>query len=72
MVQQPYLGEMMENLDSKYALVVATAKRARMLTDGAAPCVENMSVDKIKPVSIAMQEIASGKIKIETSKGGIK
>jgi len=71
-VQQPYLEKMMGKLDSKYALVVATAKRARMLTDGATPCVENMSVDKDKAVSIAMQEIASKKIKIETPKGGIK
>ena len=48
---------MMEKLDSKYALVVVTAKRARQLTDGRTPCVEGLSVDKDKPVSIAMQKL---------------
>lgn len=71
-MQQPWLETMMGELDSKYALVVATAKRARMLTDGARPCVDGLSIDKVKPVSIAMVEIAKGKIKIETPKGGIK
>ena len=71
-MQQPWLESMMGDLDSKYALVVATAKRARMLTDGASPCMEGLAVDNEKPVSIAMVEIAAGKIKIETSKGGIK
>lgn len=71
-MRQPWLDSMMGNLDSKYALVVATAKRARMLTDGAQPCVDGLSIDKVKPVSIAMVEIANGRIKIETSKGGIK
>ncbi|MGI6144264.1 MAG: DNA-directed RNA polymerase subunit omega [Peptococcia bacterium] len=69
---QSYVEKMMEKLDSKYALVVVTAKRARQLTDGRTPCVEGLSVDKDKPVSIAMQEIAAGKIKIEIPKGGIK
>ena len=69
---QPYVEKMMVNLDSKYALVVVTAKRARQLTEGSTPCVEGLSVDKDKPVSIAMQEIADDKIKIEIPKGGIK
>ncbi len=71
-MKQPYLSKMMGKLDSKYALVVATAKRARMLTDGDSVCVENVSEEAAKPVSLAMQEIAQGKIIIETPKGGIK
>jgi len=69
---QPYLEKMMKNMDSKYALVVVTAKRARQLTEGKTPCVEGFSIEKDKPVSIAMQEIANGKIKAEVHKGGIK
>ncbi|HHZ16836.1 MAG TPA: DNA-directed RNA polymerase subunit omega [Clostridia bacterium] len=72
MMQQPEISKMMGNLDSKYALVVATAKRARMLTDGDNPSVENLSLENAKPVTIAMQEIAAGKIDIQTTKGGIK
>lgn len=71
-MKQPYLSKMMGKLDSKYALVVATAKRARMLTDGANVCAEYVPDETAKPVSLAMQEIAEGKIIIETSKGGIK
>jgi DNA-directed RNA polymerase omega subunit len=71
-VEQPCLDEMMAGLDSKYALVAATAKRARKLTDGDIPCVEGLSREKVKSVSIAMQEIASGKVKVKLSKGGIK
>jgi len=71
-VAQPYVEKMMKNLDSKYALVVITAKRARQLTEGGTPYVEGLSVDKDKPVSIAMQEIADGKIKTDIPKGGIK
>ncbi|HOB81776.1 MAG TPA: DNA-directed RNA polymerase subunit omega [Peptococcaceae bacterium] len=71
-MQQPEISKMMGNLDSKYALVVATAKRARMLTDGDNPSVENLSLENAKPVTIAMQEIAAGKIDIQTTKGGIK
>lgn len=71
-MEQPCLDEMMGNLDSKYALVVVTAKRARQLTEGSIPCLEGLSVEKGKPVSIAMEEIARGKIKVGTPKGGIK
>jgi DNA-directed RNA polymerase subunit omega len=70
-VKQPLISKMMGHFDSKYALCVATAKRARMLTDGANPTVGPISVEN-KPVSIAMQEIAEGKIEIEAPKGGIK
>lgn len=69
---QPYLEKMMKNLDSKYALVVVTAKRARQLTEGRSSSIAGLSVEQEKPVSIAMQEIANGKINIEIPKGGIK
>jgi DNA-directed RNA polymerase subunit omega len=71
-MEQPYLEEMMGKLDSKYALVVAVAKRARQLTEGSISCAKGLTIDKIKSVSIAMREIATGKIKIKISKGGIK
>jgi len=44
---------------SRYALAVATAKRARQLKDGAIPLVK---CDTKHPVTIALHEIAAGKV----------
>lgn len=58
-MKQPSLDEMLKVTGSKYTLVVAAAKRARLLTAGEKALVEG---DFIKPVTKAMHEIASGKI----------
>ena len=50
-------------VNSRYSIVMATAKRARQITDGATPFVDN-KVDK--PLSIAVEELNQGKIKIVT------
>ena len=48
-------------VNSRYSIVLATAKRARQLIDGAEP----KAIAKCqKPLSIAVEEIASGKVKI--------
>ena len=47
---------------SRYTIIIAAAKRARELTDGKPPLVTNVKVQK--PVSIAVNEIYQGKIKI--------
>ncbi|MEL7622736.1 MAG: DNA-directed RNA polymerase subunit omega [Clostridiales bacterium] len=70
-MRQPSIDKLTDQLDSKYGLVVATAKRARELTDGTKPAIE-IQPDMIKPVSIALEEIASGKLDIDEPKGGIK
>lgn len=49
--------------------MVAAAKRARQLLDGAPPLVECSSN---KPVSIALKELAEDKIRYERTKTGIK
>jgi DNA-directed RNA polymerase subunit omega len=49
----------MRNMDSRYTLVVATAKRARQITDGAEPLTKFRSD---KPVTLAVHEIAEGKV----------
>ncbi len=48
-------------VSSRYSVVLATAKRARQLTDGAKPHVEN---NCLKPLSVAVQEVYEGKVKI--------
>ena len=47
---------------SRYTIVIAAAKRARQLVDNAEPLADEIKVDK--PVSIAVQELYEGKIKV--------
>ena len=49
-------------VNSRYSIVLATAKRARQIIDGAEPYIENPICDK--PLSIAVEEIYKGKVKI--------
>jgi DNA-directed RNA polymerase subunit omega len=65
----PSLDILVTKVDSKYTLVVLTAKRAREIMSGDAPLVDSKSN---KPVTIAMEEIAQGKIVYERTKAGIK
>ena len=49
-------------VNSRYSIVMATAKRARQLIDGDVPLVKTK--DGEKPLSIAIEELNSGKITI--------
>ena len=49
-------------VNSRYSIVMATAKRAREIIDGSMPLVD-VKVGE-KPLSIAIDELNSGKIKI--------
>lgn len=57
------------NVDNRYTLVVAAAKRARQILAGASPTIET---EHYKPVTIALAEISSGKIQWVRIKEGIK
>lgn len=48
-------------VQSRYSIVLATAKRARQIIDGSEPLVEATSH---KPLSYAVAELYSGKVKI--------
>lgn len=48
-------------VQSRYSIVMATSKRAREIIDGQEPLVETTSN---KPLSIAVDELYSGKVKI--------
>ena len=48
-------------VNSRYSIVIATAKRARQLIDGAEPLIEP---DFPKPLSVAIAELYAGKVKI--------
>ena len=49
-------------VNSRYSIVLAAAKRARQLIDGAEPKVSNPKC--LKPLSIAVEEIWKGEVKI--------
>jgi DNA-directed RNA polymerase subunit omega len=48
-------------VNSRYSIVIATARRARQLIDGATPLVD---VAYPKPLSIAVEELYRSKVKI--------
>ena len=48
-------------VNSRYSIVLATAKRARQIIDGIEPQV---NVKCNKPLSIAVEELYKGKVKI--------
>ncbi|HHW54188.1 MAG: DNA-directed RNA polymerase subunit omega [bacterium] len=67
---EPSFDALLERVDSKYTLVVAAAKRARqLLKDGSLPEEEGKTP---KPVTVALQEIAEGKLSYRRKKSGIK
>ena len=49
-------------VNSRYSIVLATAKRARQIIDGSEPLVQ--SKNDLKPLSIAIEEVNNAKIKI--------
>ena len=51
-------------VQSRYSIVMAASKRARQLVDGAEPLVASK---EFKPLSTAIEEIYSQKVKIEPS-----
>jgi len=55
----------MKEMNSKYELVVAAAKRARILNEVNRPSGERA----LKPVTVALEEIAAGKLIVERPKG---
>ena len=48
-------------INSRYSIVMATAKRARQIVDGEEPLVQ---VKGQKPLSVAVEELNQGQIKI--------
>jgi DNA-directed RNA polymerase subunit omega len=66
----PSADKIDEEIDSKYALVVLAAKRAKQLKEGARPLIDTPSTN---PLTIALEEIARGQLKYkfdETSLAG--
>jgi len=58
----PSADKIEEQVDSKYALVILAAKRAKLLKEGGRPLI---STDSTNPLTIALEEIANGSIKYQ-------
>lgn len=58
----PDLKEMLKNVNSRYSLVVGTAKRAREIQDEANANEQHLDT---KTVSMAIEDICNGKYVIE-------
>jgi DNA-directed RNA polymerase subunit omega len=54
-------------INSRYSIVMATAKRAREIVDGALPLVKTK--DGEKALSIAIEELGTGKIHVFQEEG---
>lgn len=61
MMIKPTVAELLEKIDNRYLLVVATAKRARQIAAGDKKLTAK---DDVAPVSIAADEIDEGKVTI--------
>ena len=59
----PPIDDLMKHADSKYALAIFAAKRARQLLDGAE--LKETKARSTKNVTNALEEIAEGKISYE-------
>lgn len=62
-MNSPHVNRMIETVESKYTLVIAAAKRAREIVDGASPLVDSTSR---KSITIALEEIESEKVRYES------
>ncbi len=82
------LGLLLEHADSKFSLVNIVTKRARQLNNwirvqqlpaterreyfASEPLIDRENINPNKPVSIALDEIAEGKITYRRTREGIK
>lgn len=69
MMVKPTVSELLKNVDNRFELVVATAKRARQLSKGDTPLVNK---EEASTVTLAADEIAAGKVIVNTENEAIE
>lgn len=69
MMVKPTVSELLKNVDNRFELVVATAKRARQLSKGDTPLVDK---EEASTVTLAADEIAAGKVNVEKENESLK
>ncbi len=65
----PSIDSLLTSVDSKYSLVIAAAKRARQIQEGASVLIDTSSK---KDVTVALEEIYEKRLIYEKTKQGIK
>ncbi len=66
-MHRPAVNQIISKNESCYSLVIAVAKRARDIADN---LFENNQILEEKPVKTAVEELASGKYKINYTEQG--
>ena len=61
MLVKPTVAQLLTKVENRYRLSIATAKRARQISQGSAPLIKT---NETIPVSIAAEEIDQGALKI--------
>ena len=61
MLVKPTVAELLKKVENRYRLAIATAKRARQISQGSIPMIKT---DDKSPVTIAAEEINQGALKI--------
>ena len=61
MMVKPTVKELLEHAENRFALVIATSRRARQIADGDKKLTD---VEEESPVTLAANEINEGKVKI--------
>lgn len=64
MIVKPTVNDLLEHAENRFALVIATSRRARQIANGDKALTE---VDEASPVTLAANEINEGKIEIDTN-----
>jgi len=81
-VINPPIDDLLAKVDSKYTLCILASKRARQINDMihgvrdqallTMPTSEIAKLTSTKPLSLAMEEVASGDVAYERTKDGYK
>ena len=61
MMVEPNVTDLLKKVNNRYELVIATSKRARQISAGRKTLTD---VDEKSPVTLAVNEIAEGKVTI--------
>ena len=61
MMVKPTVKELLNHVENRYELVIATSKRARQISEGDTVLTK---VEEPSPVTLATNEIAEGKVTI--------
>lgn len=61
MIVKPTVKELLNHAENRFALVIATSRRARQIADGEKKLT---NVDEESPVTLAANEINEGKVEI--------